>query len=221
MKPFGSDLAREFILQGRQRHAIVSAGLFYAMVMVFFPLELSSDVDLLRQVLPGLVWIAVLFMCFLSIDRLLYEEHAGGVIDQWLMMPDAMHGMIRAKLVAHLLINLIPLVGLMPILTLGFALSWHETVVLLASLLCGSPTLVAFCGLAAAFSLALKQKSVLMALVILPLTLPVMIIGSGALTAAMQGLAVSGELALLLAMSLTSIFFLPCAIGAVLRVQAT
>jgi heme exporter protein B len=219
MKRFGCDLVREFILQGRQRYAIVNAGLFYAMVMVFFPLEMSSEVDLLRQVLPGLVWIAVLFMCFLSIDRLFYEEHAGGVIEQWLMIPGPVHGMIRAKLIAHVLTNFIPLIGLMPILMLGFALSWHETMVLLVCLLCGSPTLVAFCGLAAAFSLALKQKSVLMALVILPLTLPVMIIGSGAMTAAMQGLAASGELALLLAISLVSVFFLPCAISAVLRAQ--
>ena len=87
------------------------------------------------------------------------------------------------------------------------------------SLICGTPTILFLCALAASFSTGLKQKGVLMALILLPLTIPVMIFGSAAIIAAMQGLAVQGYLALLLAISLIAAGFLPFAIAGVIRIS--
>ena len=107
---------------------------------------------------------------------------------------------------------------LCPFLALLYRLSTYETLVCMLSLLCGTPTILLICALSAAFSTGLQQKGLLMALILLPLTLPVMIFGSGTLIAAMQGLPVQGYLALLLAMSMTTAIALPFAVAGVIRV---
>ena len=105
-----------------------------------------------------------------------------------------------------------------PFLAILFSLNVHETLVLMLSLICGTPAILFLCALAAAFSTGLQQKGLLMALILLPLTIPVMIFGSSALIAAMQGLPVSGYLALLLAISVLSCGLLPFAVAGVIRV---
>ncbi len=212
-------LVRELLLQSRQWRIIVNASLFFFMIMVFFPLTLPADTALLRQAFPGLIWIAVLFSFFLSAERLFQQEEDDGVIEQWLVSPAPLHMTVRAKLSAHWIFNLSPMIMFCPVLALLFGMTGNETMVLIASLLCGTPTILTFCALAAAFSTGIKQKGVFMALIVLPLTLPVMILGSGTLTAAMQGRPITGELALLLAMSLLASLLLPFAVAGVIRVS--
>ena len=101
---------------------------------------------------------------------------------------------------------------------IGSSLNTYETCVLMLSLLLGTPAILFLCALAAAFSTGLQQKGLLMPLILLPLTIPVMIFGSGTIIAAMQGFAVSGYLALLLAMSIVSCGLLPFAVAGVIRV---
>ena len=212
-------LMRELLLQNRQWRIIASASLFFFMIMVFFPLTLPADTALLRHAVPGLIWIAVLFSFFLSAERLFQQEEDDGVIEQWLVSPDLLHMTVRAKLSAHWIVNLLPMIIFCPVVALLFGMTGQETMVLIASLLCGTPTILTFCALAAAFSTGIKQKGVFMALIVLPLTLPVMILGSGTLTAAMQGRPITGELALLLSMSLLASLLLPFAIAGVIRVS--
>jgi heme exporter protein B len=210
---------RELCLQRRQWNVIVNAALFFFMIMVFLPLTLPADALLLRHTFPGLVWIAVLFSFFLSAERLFQQEEEDGVIEQWLIAAAPVHGAIFAKLGAHWFVSVVPIILFCPVLALLFGINTHETIILILSLLCGTPALLTLCALSAAFSTGIKQKSVLMALILLPLTLPVMILGSGILTASMQHLPMSGALALLLAISLAALLLLPYAIVAVIRVS--
>ena len=212
-------MVRAFVLQRRQARIIVNAALFFFMIMVFFPLTLPANSALLRQVFPGLVWISVLFSFFLSAEHVFQQEADDGVIEQWLVSPEPVHLAIRAKLSVHWIVHLLPVLIFCPVLALLFGMSLYETGILILSLLCGTPTILLFCALAAAFSTGIKQKGVFMALILLPLTLPVMILGSGTLTAALQGLPVTGELALLLAMSLVASLLLPWVIAEVIRVS--
>ena len=214
---FKQQFAREYLLNCRQPRLIINSSLFFLMVLVFFPLTMTSDITLMRTVAPGLVWIAVLFAMFLSADRLFKQDYDDGIIEQWLASGLPISIMVLAKILVHWLVNLVPILIFCPIIALLFSLSLHETFILILSLICGTPAIIFLCGLAASFSVDLQQNGVLIPLILLPLTIPIMIFGSGALIVTMQGLDALGYIALLLAISLLSIISLPFAIAFVIR----
>ena len=215
---FLHQLTRERLMHGRQLRMIVNSSLFFLMIMVFFPLTMPPDPVLLRTLLPGLVWIAVLLAILLSSERLFQQDYDDGVIEQWLVSGYPLSLFIMAKVLLHWISTLLPILLFCPILALLFALNRHEALMLMLSLLSGTPAILFLCALAAAFGTGLRQKGVLMALVLLPLTIPVMIFGSGAITAAMQGLPALGYIAILLAMSVVAMGFLPFAIAGIARI---
>ena len=215
---FKRQLSREIRLHSRQLRLIMNSCLFFLMVIVFFPLTMSPEVNLLRTIAPGLVWIAVLLALFLSAERLFQQDYEDGVIEQWLVSGYPLSVLVAAKIFIHWLLNIIPMLIFCPFLAILFSLNTYETCVLMLSLLLGTPAILFLCALAAAFSTGLQQKGLLMPLILLPLTIPVMIFGSGTIIAAMQGFAVSGYLALLLAMSIVSCGLLPFAVAGVIRV---
>lgn len=211
-------LSREHLVQLRQAKAIVNRCLFFLMILVFFPLTLTPDPSLLRQVIPGLVWIATLLTCYLSSERLFQLDYDDGVLEQWLVSGYPLSIIVSAKILIHWLLNIIPMLLFCPLVALLFKLSVYESFALMLSLIVGTPAVLFLCGLAAAFGATLQQRGVLMALIILPLTIPIMIFGSQTLTAAMQHLPISGYLALLLAISLLTTLLSPFAIAGVVRI---
>jgi heme exporter protein B len=210
---------REGVLQWRALRSVLNASLFFLMVLLLFPLCFPADPMFLKKLLPGLVWVAALFAFFLSAEGVFYHEAEDGVLEQWLLSPEPMHHRIRVKLGIHWLSNLLPLLVLCPLIMILFNLAWVETGILMLSLLCGTPMLFILAVFSAVFGLGLARQGLFTALILLPLTLPVMIFGGGVLTAAMQGLPVSGHLALLLALALLAFWCLPYAIAAVIRVS--
>jgi len=216
---FKRQLAREALLHRRQVRLIINSCLFFLMIMVFFPLTMPPDPALLRTIAPGLIWIAMLLAMLMSAERLFQQDYDDGVIEQWLVSGYPVSLIVSAKILMHWLLNLLPILLFSPLLAILFGLTVYETLILMLSLVCGSPAILFLCALAAAFSTGIKQKGVLMALILLPLTIPVMIFGSAALAAAMQGFAVQAYLALLLAMSLVAAGFLPFAIAGVIRIS--
>ncbi len=215
---FKRQFARECLVHARQVRMVVNACLFFFMIMVFFPLTMPPDAPLLRTILPGLVWIAVLLAMLLSSERLFQSDYDDGVIEQWLVSGYPISVFVAAKVLSQWLVTIVPILFFCPILALLFTLTMHETVVLMLSLLCGTPAILFLCALAAAFGTGLRQTGVLMALILLPLTIPVMIFGSGAILAVMQGLPAQGYLAILLAMSCLAVVFLPFAVAGVARI---
>jgi heme exporter protein B len=140
------------------------------------------------------------------------------VIEQWLLSSNPLSLIITAKLFIHWILNLLPMLIFCPLLALLFHLSGQELGILILGLILGTPAILFLSGLAAAFSTGMAQKGVLMALILLPLTVPVMIFGSGSLTAFMQGLPTSAYPAFLLALSILAAGFLPFAIAGVISV---
>ncbi|MDF1827463.1 MAG: heme exporter protein CcmB [Legionellaceae bacterium] len=208
---------REITLQKRQFRGTLNACLFFFMVVMLFPLSFPSDPVFLRQLLPGLVWIAVLFAFFLSAEHLFQQEHEDGVLEQWVLSRDPMQVRIRIKLLVHWFVNLVPLILFCPILAILFNLNLHEVGVLSLSLVCATPTMLALCAFSSVFGIGLKRQGLFTALILLPLTLPVIVFGGGVLTAAMQGMPISGHLALLSALSILAFWGLPWAISGVIR----
>lgn len=210
---------RELLLQIRQPKLLLNAALFFLMIMVFFPLTLPASSALLQQTAPGLIWIALLLATMLASERLFQSDYDDGIIEQWLIFGAPLVLIVAGKIISHWLVTLGALLLFCPLLALLFNFSSYELQILALSLVLGTPAIVCLCALAAAFSSGMQQKGIFMALILLPLTVPVMIFGSGTLTVALQAMPVSGYLALLLAMSIVAGAFLPFAIAAIIRVS--
>lgn len=216
---FAKQFRRELLIQVRQIRYLVNSCLFFLMILFIFPLTLRPEAVLMRAIAPGLVWMAILLSLLLSAERLFHQDYEHGVIEQWLVSGQSLSIIVTAKVIAHWCFNLLPVIILCPLVAVLFSFSIWETWVLILSLFSGTPAIFFLCALAAAFGVGIHQKGALIALILLPLTLPVLIFGSGALTIAMQGLPVSAYLALLLAISIIAVGFLPVAIAAVIRIS--
>ncbi len=216
---FVKQFKRELLIQVRQIRYLVNSCLFFLMLLFIFPLTLRPELTLMRTIAPGLIWMAILLSTLLSAERLFQQDYEHGVIEQWLVSGQSLNLIVGAKVLAHWFFNLLPILVLCPLIAILFSFSLWETWVLALSLLCGTPALFFLCALAAAFGVGINQRGALMALILLPLTLPLLIFGSGTLSIAMQDLSISGYLALLLAMSVIAAGFLPYAIAGVMRIS--
>lgn len=216
---FIKQFKQALLIQMREVRFLMNYCLFFLMILLFFPMTLKPDPILLRTVAPGLFWMALLLSLLLCAERLFQQDYEQGVIEQWLVSGRSLPWIISARIAAHWLLSVIPVVLLCPLLALIFSFNLWETKALILSLLCGSPALIFLCALAAAFGVGISQRGALMALILLPLTLPILIFGSATVTIAMQGLAINGYLALLLAFSVISVGFLPFAIAGVMRIS--
>lgn len=210
---------RELLIQMRQIRYLVNSCLFFFMLLFLFPLTLRPELALMRTIAPGLIWMAILLSMLLSSERLFQQDYEQGVIEQWLVSGQSLNLIVGAKMLANWFFNVVPLLILSPVIALFFSFTPWETWVLVLSLLCGTPALLALCALASAFGVGVNQRGALMALILLPLTLPLLIFGSGTLTIAMQDLPIGGYLALLLAMSVLAVGFIPYAIAGVIRIS--
>lgn len=210
---------RDWLIQIRQPGMIINSSLFFIMITVFFPLTMPPDGRLLLQVAPGLVWIATLLSMLLASERLFQQDYETGVMEQWLVSGNSLAVLVAAKLLVQWLVSLIPLLLFCPVLALLFGFSAHQVLILAFSLIVGTPALLGLCALAAAFATGMQQKGVFMALILLPLAVPVMIFGSGTVVAALHNEPVSGYLALILAISIVTVSFLPFAIAAIIRIS--
>ena len=106
---FTKQLSREMLLHLRQLRLIINSCLFFLMIIVFFPLTMTPDTNLLRTIAPGLVWIAMLLAFFLSSERLFQQDYDDGVIEQWLVSGLPISLMVGSKILIHWLLNLLPI----------------------------------------------------------------------------------------------------------------
>lgn len=212
-------LHRELTLHYREPRQILYSCLFFFMVLIFFPLTISTAQTTLRNMAPGVIWIDMLFAFFLSAERLFQQDYDDGVIEQWILSNHSLGILLTAKIFMHWFLNVIPMIVLSPLVGIFFHLNAYETFILMISLFCGTPAILFLCALAAAFGAGLKREGILMALIVFPLTIPSLLLGSGTLQATLQGLPVQGYLALLSALSIIAVSFLPIAIAAVVRIN--
>lgn len=212
-------LKREMALYRRQLRLTINSVLFFLMVLIFFPLSMPADVLLLKNIASGLVWMALLLAILLSCERLYQQDSQDGVIEQWLVSGQSVWIFVAAKLMVHWLWTMVPVLIFCPLLAILFSYDGSTLFVLVLSLFLGSPALLALGALASAFAQGVEQRGVLMALILMPLTVPILIFGSGTVTAHLQGAAIQGQLALLLALSILSFAFIPMAIAGILRAE--
>ncbi|HKW54765.1 MAG TPA: heme exporter protein CcmB, partial [Stellaceae bacterium] len=172
--------------------------LFYVLVVILVPLGVGADAGALRAIGPGVLWIAALLASLLALPRLFATDFADGTLEQMALSPYPLPALVSGKIAAHWLATGLPLVVLAPLLGLQFHLSGDEVLVLVAGLLLGTPCLSLLGAVGTALTLGLKNGA-LLALLVLPLYVPILIFGAGTVDAVRAGLSGGAELSLLAA----------------------
>lgn len=210
---------RDLLLAMRRRGDVATALLFFVIVASLFPLGIGAEPNLLRAVAPGVIWVAALLSSMLSLVRLFAADHADGTLEQMLLGASPLGVIVAAKVLAHWLVAGLPLVAIAPVIALQYDLDAALYGTLALSLLLGTPALSLIGAIGAALTLGLRGGGVLLALLVLPLYVPVLIMGAGSVEMASAGLAPGGQLLLLAAMLVISAVFAPWAIAAALRIS--
>ncbi len=211
--------ARDLRIGLRSKGELVQALMFLVIVVSLFPLAVGADPSLLKRIAPGVVWVAALLSVLLTLPRLFAADYADGTLEQLLLSPYPLPLIAAGKMLAHWLTSGLPLALIAPVLGLQFGLSGDELIVLVAGLMLGTPVLSMIGAIGAALTLGLRGASVLLALLVLPLYMPVLIFGAGAVEQVMSSVDYSANLSLLGAILLLGALASPFAVAAALRIS--
>ena len=211
-------VARDLKLALRSRAELGVQLLFYVIVVTLFPLASSPEKTLLATMGPGVLWVAALLASLLSLPRLFASDFADGTLEQIALSPYPMPALVFGKILAHWLTTGLPIVVLAPLLGLQYGLDVPALTVVTLSLLIGTPILSLLGGIGASLTLGVRGGGSLLALLILPLYVPVLIFGAGAADAVRAGLSASANLSLLGAGLLLAFVGAPFATAAGIRI---
>ena len=209
---------RDLLLAVRRKSEVLTTLFFFIIVVSLFPLGIGPEPVLLKKIAPGILWVAALLATLLGLPRLFAADHQDGTLEQLALSPAPFGLLVSGKILAHWLTCGLPLVLLAPVLGLQFDLDAGALGVLTLALLLGTPLLSLIGAIGAALTLGVRGGGVLLALLVLPLYIPALIFGAGAVEAHIAGLANGGHFSLLAAMLVLAVFFAPWATTAALRI---
>jgi len=210
---------RDLRLAARRRIEALLPVVFFIVAASLFPLGVGPEPQVLRQMGPGVVWVCALLATMLSVTSLYASDHADGSLEQMLLSGHSGVVIAAAKAFAHWVLTGLPLIVASPLLGLLFDLSGAGIATLAVSILLGTPILSLLGSVGAALTLGLRSGGVLLLLLVLPLCIPTLIFGSGAVVAVEAGLSARGHLSLLGALLLLSALGAPLAAAAALRIS--
>ncbi|QFY90371.1 heme exporter protein CcmB [Magnetovirga frankeli] len=213
-------IRRDLLLAMRRRSDLFTTLFFFVIVVSLFPLGIGPELNTLRLIAPGVVWVAALLASMLALERLFAQDHNDGSLEQMLLSPQPVALLVLGKVLAHWLVTGLPLVIMAPLLGLQYDLSTQSLGVLILSLLLGTPSLSLIGAIGAALTLGLRGGGVLVSLLVLPLYIPVLIFGAGAVEASASGLGAASHLSLLGAILIGALLLSPLATAAALRISA-
>lgn len=209
---------RDLLLALRRRADLANTLVFFVIVTTLFPFGVGPEANLLRAVGPGVLWVAALLASMLALGRVFAADYADGTLEQMLLTPEPLALLVAGKVFAHWLLTGLPLALIAPLLALQFGMPGEAMITLVASLLLGTPVLSLIGAIGAALTLGVRGSGVLTALLVLPLYIPILILGAGAVDAAMGGMDASAHLMLLGAMLTFAAAFAPWPVAAALRI---
>ncbi len=212
-------VVRDLTLAWKGRVDVLSTLFFFLIVVSLFPLGIGPETHLLRLIAPGVVWVAALLASMLSLGRLFANDYQDGTLEQLLLTPQPLYLVVLGKVLALWLVSGVPLTLLSPVLGIQFGLSRNTLFVLVVSLLLGTPVLALIGSIGAALTLGLRGGGLLISILVLPLYIPVLIFGAGAVDASIMGSGVQGSLSFLGTLVVLSLVFAPWAAAAALRIS--
>lgn len=212
-------LKRDLLLAFRRRSDVATTLFFFLIVSSLFPLGIGPEPAVLTSIAPGVLWVATLLAGMLSLSRLFAADFVDGSLEQMLLAPQPLALLVTAKVFAHWIVCGLPVVLLAPMVGLQYALPNDTLLVLVFALLLGTPALSLIGAIGAALTLGVRGSGLLIALLVLPLYIPVLIFGAGAVAASQHGMSAQAHLSLLAACSLLSLVLAPLATAAALRIS--
>jgi len=209
---------RDLRLAARRRIESLLPLVFFIVAVSLFPLGVGPEPQTLRVIAPGVVWVCALLASMLSVHTLYAGDHADGSLEQMLLAPQPALAVAAAKAAAHWVVSGLPLIVASPLIGLLFDMSGPGLLALVTGLLLGTPILSLLGGMGAALTLGLRSAGVLLILLILPLSIPALIFGAGAVAAVDSGISTSGHFSLLGALLIITSLIAPPATAVALRI---
>jgi len=212
-------VVRDLTLAWRRRADVLSTLFFFVIVVSLFPLGIGPESQLLRSIAPGVVWVAALLASMLSLSRVFENDYYDGTLEQMLLTPQPLFLVVLGKVLAQWLVSEVPLAIIAPLLGVQFDLEPRTLWILFVSLLIGTPVLSLIGSIGAALTLGLRGGGILIAVLILPLYVPVLIFGAGAVDASIVSGNIQSNIFLLTAFFVLALVFAPWATSAALRIS--
>ncbi len=212
-------IRRDLLLAYRRRADLMNPILLYVIVATLFPLGISPDAEFLARLAPGLVWVTTLLAALISMESIFRQDFEDGSIEQLFLSPHPFSLLVLGKVVAHWLITAFPMLVIVPLMAMLLHMPVQAVPVLWITILLGTPILSLIGAIGAALTAGFRGGGVLLGLLVLPLYVPVLIFASLAVSAAADGLAVSGQLAMLGAGLILALLLAPFAISASLKIS--
>ena len=220
LRTFRVVVYRDLLLAMRRPADVLTALAFFVIVVSLFPLSVGPEPALLRTIAPGVIWVAALLASMLALPRMFAADHADGTLEQMLLSASPLGAIVVAKVIAHWLVSGLPLVLMSPVLALQYDLDQNALAVLALTLLLGTPVLSLIGAIGAALTLGLRGAGVLLSVLVLPLYVPVLILGTGAVDMTAAGLSAQAHFLLIGALLVVSAAFAPWAAAAALRISS-
>ncbi len=217
-RAFWGLVQREWRLAMRRKSEVLTGVFFFVVVAALFPLGIGPEMDTLRRIAPGVLSLGALLASMLALQRLFEHDWRDGTLEQMLLSPVPLPLLTAAKMLAHWGLSGVPLVLLAPVLGLQFDLPPEALGTLVLALALGTPVLSCIGAIGAALTLGVRGGGVLLSLLVLPLFVPVLVFGAGAVEAQVSGLGAQAHLSILAAMLLIAIPCAPFACSAALRI---
>ena len=211
-------LVRDLQVLWRRRGDAAQPALFAVLVVVLFALALGNEAALLARVAPGVLWVAVVLSGLLALDTLFRGDAEDGSLEQWMLAPVPLAWLVLVRTVSHWATTALPVVLVTPLLAVLLGLSPARLPVLLAGLALGTPLLSLLGAVVAALTIGMRRSGILLALLALPLYVPVLVFGAGSAAIAAQGHDPSGGLLLLAAGLVTALVLAPVTAAAAIRI---
>lgn len=211
-------IARDLHLLWRRRGDAAQPALFALLVVVLFALALGNEAALLARIAPGALWVAVVLSGLLALDTLFRSDAEDGSLEQWMLAPVPLAWLVLVRTVSHWATTALPLLVATPVLAVLLGLPPAQLPVLLAGLALGTPLLSLLGAVVAALTIGMRRSGILLALLALPLYVPVLVFGAGSVAIAAQGHDPSGGLLLLAGGLVAALVLAPVTAAAALRI---
>ena len=219
LNAFSAVIKRDLLLAYRFRAELINPLAFFVMVITLFPLALGAEIALLKRIAPAIIWVAALLASLMSIENLFRADYDDGSLELMVMTPHPLSILVLAKVIGHWLVSSVPLLFIAPLMGMMLHMDTDIIGVLMLTLLLGTPVLSLIGSIAVALTLGLRKGGALLAILVLPLYVPILIFASSAIDAAMTGFPVSGHLSMMCAILFLAFTLTPLPTAAALKMS--
>jgi heme exporter protein B len=210
---------RDFALAYRQRAELMQPIMFFLMVVTLFPLAIGTNPQTLQLVSGAVVWVAAILSLLMGLDRLFRDDYMDGSLEQLILSPTPLYMLVLVKVISHWLVNIIPLLVISPLLALFLNMTHTMYFTLILTLLLGTPIISLVGAIGVALTVGLQRSGVLVALLLIPLFIPLLIFATSAIDSASMNLPISFQLGIMASLLLFSLAIAPMVISYSLRVS--